>query len=144
MDLILADLEACAYIDDLVIAHSDWNKHISTLKQVLQRCREKNVSLKLKKCHFTSAKLNYLGYQIGSGQILPQHSKMEAILSYPKPTTRKQLRSFLGLVGYYREHIPNFSKLTAALSDITGSSHPITLVSIRHLRSIKLLRVLTV
>lgn len=57
MDLILADLEACAYIDDLVIAHSDWNKHISTLKQVLQRCREKNVSLKKVPFYFSKVKL---------------------------------------------------------------------------------------
>ena len=124
MDQILQGISAVAYIDDIILAHDMWEEHISTLEQVLKVCIQKKVSLKLEKCVFTSATLDYLGHTIGSGHILPQEAKVTAILNFPKPETRKQLRGFLGLVGYYRQHIPHFSSMTASLSEKTSTKHP--------------------
>lgn len=83
MDAALADIRAHAYIDDIIIATNTWQTHLTVLSQVLQRCRDKNISLKLKKCHFSSAIIEYLGHTIGSGSILPQHAKVAAILEFP-------------------------------------------------------------
>lgn len=95
MDATLDDIDADAYIDDISIATDTWEAHLDILKQVFTRFREKNISLKLKKCRFSSATIDYLGSTIGSGSILPQHAKVQAILEYPQPTTRKQVKSSL-------------------------------------------------
>ena len=95
MDATFADISARAYIDDVIIATETWQEHSSVLSTVLHRCREKKISLKLTKCCFTSAKLDYLGHNIGSGSILPQTAKVDAILDFPIPQTRKQVKSFL-------------------------------------------------
>lgn len=91
MDIILDKISATAYIDDFILAHDTWEEHMDTLEKVLQRSREKKLSLKLKKCKFTSAKLAYLGHVVGSGQILPQEAKVEAITSFPKPENNSGL-----------------------------------------------------
>ena len=124
MDATFADTPAKAYIDDVIIATDTWHEHISILSQVLSKCREKHISLKLKKCCFTSATIDYLGHTIGSGSILPQHAKVEAIMDFPQPTTRKQVKSFLGLIGYYRQHIPAFATVTQPLNAISGNTSP--------------------
>ena len=124
MNQMLQGTSAVAYIDDIVLAHDTWEEHLAALEQVLTRCIEKKVSLNLEKCVFTAATLDYLGHTIGSGHILPQEAKVTAILNFPKPQTRKQLRGFLGLVGYYRKHIPHFSSMTASLSEKTSTKHP--------------------
>jgi len=67
-----------------------------------------------------SAKLNYLGHTIGSGNIMPQQYKIQAVLDFPVPSTRKQVKSFLDLAEYW-EHIPAFS---APLDAIAGSKNP--------------------
>ena len=124
MDAILADIDADAYIDDISIATDTWQAHLDILKQVFTRFKEKNIFLKLKKCRFSSATIDYLGSTIGAGSIVPQHAKVQAILDYPQPTTRKQVKSFLGLVGYYRQHIPAFASITAPLNAISGNTSP--------------------
>ena len=126
MDATFADISARAYIDDVIIATETWQEHLSILSTVLHRCREKKISLKLAKCCFTSAKLDCLGHNIGSGSILPQTAKVDAILDFPIPQTRKQVKSFLGLIGYYRQHIPAFASITQPLNVITGSTSPKT------------------
>ena len=82
---MLQGTSAVAYIDDIILAHDTWEEHISALEQVLKLCIQKKVSLKLEKCVFTSATLDYLGHTIGSGHILPQEAKVTAILNFPKP-----------------------------------------------------------
>lgn len=124
MDQTLECQPAKAYLDDIVLADSDWDSHLANLESVLKLARNKHISLKWKKCHFATAKLDFLGHQVGSGQILPQEAKVKAILEFPKPKTKKNLQSFLGLVGYYRAHIPNFSSISACLSDLTKKSCP--------------------
>ena len=66
-----------------------------------------------------------MGHKIGSGKILPQDAKLIAIADYPKPTSRKQLKGFLGLCSYYyREYIQHFSKLISNLDKVTGKTSP--------------------
>ena len=124
MDETLAGHPAEAYLDDIVLADNDWKTHLRNLESLLQLARKKKISLKWKKCHFATARLNYLGHRVRSGEILPQQVKVQSILDFPKPKTKKNLLSFLGLVGYYRAHIPHFSTISASLSDLTRRSCP--------------------
>ena len=64
----------------------------------------------------------YLGYVLGGGNIKPQVNKVEAVQGCPPPTTKKGVRSFLGLVGWYRRFIPNFSARAAVLTNLTRKS----------------------
>ena len=62
--------------------------------------------------------MEFLGHQIGGYVIAPSSDNLEKVRKTPPPTTKKQVRSFLGLVGYHRDHIPAFAKISAPLSDL--------------------------
>ena len=66
----------------------------------------------------------FLGHMVGDGQIRPMLAKTEAVRTFTTPRTKKQVRAFLGLAGYYRRFVPKFSLITAPLSDLTKKHHP--------------------
>ena len=66
----------------------------------------------------------FLGHLVGQGRISPQESKIMAIKNFWQPRTKKDLRAFLGLAGYYRRFVPDFSTTTACLSDLTAKKLP--------------------
>ncbi len=72
-----------------------------------------------RKCHLALFEAKYLGFRVGRGLIKPQERKVEAVRAAPRPSTKTQVRAFLGLAGYYRCFIPNFSSLAAPLTDLT-------------------------
>ena len=126
MQQVLSGLEkfASAYIDDVIIHSITFDQHISDLISVLQRLREAKLIAKPSKCMIGHAKVQYLGHLVGAGELHPLMSKVESIEQFPIPETKKQLRSYLGLVGYYRRYIPNFSEIATPLSDVTGKKSP--------------------
>ncbi|XP_076047311.1 uncharacterized protein LOC143028834 [Oratosquilla oratoria] len=77
-----------------------------------------NLGLNLTKCEFVQAKVHYLGYVIGQGGLAPPQVKVEAILRIPVPQTKKEIRSFVGTIAFYRIFIYSFSSLTAPLTDL--------------------------
>ncbi len=76
------------------------------------------------KCHLVLFEVKYLGFRVGQGLIKPQENKVEAVRAAPRPRTKTQVRAFLGLAGYYRCFIPNFSSLAAPLTDLTRKGQP--------------------
>lgn len=103
MEHVLRDLSDCAaaYLDDVVIFSQSWEEHMAHLQQVLQKIRAAWLTINAHKFTVGQREVEYLSYVIGFGQIKPQLGKMEAIRSFPVPTTKKKLRGFLGLVGWY-------------------------------------------
>ncbi|KAF4085358.1 hypothetical protein AMELA_G00117210 [Ameiurus melas] len=81
--------------------------------------RPEGVLAIIKKCHLGLTEAQYLGYHIGRGLLKPQEKKIKAVKDYPRPTSKKQVRAFLGLAGYYRRFVPNFSAIASPLSDLT-------------------------
>lgn len=136
MDEALKDDPAEPYLDDIAVADQEWKEHLDHLRAVFTICRSKNMSLKRAKCHFGNGKLDYLGHKVGSGEILPQQVKVKAILEFPQPKTKKQMQSFLGLVGYYRAHIRDFSARAAALTDLVQKKQPDKIVWTQELTEI--------
>lgn len=126
MDRVLAGVHefAAAYLDDVVIFSHNWSDHCDHLRQVLGRIREAGLTINPKKCALGKKEVSYLGYVIGSGVIRPQVEKVEAISSCAPPTTKKKVRSFLGLVGWYRRFLPNFSERSSPLSELTKAAAP--------------------
>ena len=98
-----------AYLDDNIIFSQSWRAHADHLRTVPTRFRDAHLTLSPTKCQFAAADLDYLGYHIGLGRVQPRHKKVGALLAYQVPQSKKQLQSFLGLSGYYRKFVPNYS-----------------------------------
>ncbi len=105
MQDLLGDLPFVrVYIDDiLIISNGDFDDHLDKLHQVLQRLEDVGFRANIRKCFFARDSLEYLGYTVTREGIKTQPKKIEAILNIAPPTTRKQLRRFLGMVNYYRD-----------------------------------------
>ena len=108
-----------SYIDDIVIHSRDWESHLMTLCDVLKRLRGHGLTAKPSKCEVGQQSIPFLGYIVGQGQIKLQEGKAEAILNCKRPTTKKQLRSFLGIVGFYRRFIDKYAEIAKPLTDLT-------------------------
>ncbi|XP_041372533.1 uncharacterized mitochondrial protein AtMg00860-like [Gigantopelta aegis] len=70
----------------------------------------------LTKCEFGKAQVTFLGHVVGLGKVAPITAKVDCILKYPPPTTRKEVRRFLGMIGYYRRFCPNFATVAAPIT----------------------------
>jgi len=107
-----------AYLDDIINFSQCWEAHANHLRTVLTRIRDAHLTLSPTKCQFAAAELDYLGHHIGLGRVQPRQKKVEALLTYPAPQSKKQLQSFLGLAGYYRKFVPNYAHISSILSDL--------------------------
>ena len=115
---------AAAYIDDIVIHSSTWTLHLHHLRVVLGALRTAGLTANPQKCRLGLEEASYLGYQVGRGCVRPQDEKVQAIRTWPRPTTKKQVKSFLGLVGYYQRFIPAFATLASPLNELTRRTLP--------------------
>jgi cleavage and polyadenylation specificity factor subunit 1 len=120
MDLLLGDLPYCAaFIDDIAIwTKGTFDDHLNHLRTVLQRLRDANLRVNLKKSFFICKELKYLGFIFSKEGIRSDPKKIEAIQSIIEPRNRKELRSFLGMCNYLRTHIPRYSHHSAPLTDL--------------------------
>ena len=107
------------FVDDIIIFTLTWQQHIDTLRALLQRLREANLTVKPVKCFIGFASIECLGHMVSEGTLQPCQDKINSILHAERPTTKKQVRSFLGLVGFYKQFIKNFSELAAPLTELT-------------------------
>lgn len=118
MDGILDGLDSAdAYIDNVVVASRTWQEHITDLREVFERIQKSGLRVKRSKCVFAGAEVRFLGHYLGRGRIQPRETKVEAIRNFPRPVTKRDLRAFLGLVGYYRRFVPGFAEKSAELTD---------------------------
>ena len=117
---VLKDLPfAMAYLDDLIIYSSTPEEHLQHIKTVFKKLCHAKLSMKLSKCHFFAKEIQYLGHILGIEGIKPVPAKTEAIKAMHSPVNPKQVRAFLGLVGYYRKFIKNFAKIAKPLKMLT-------------------------
>lgn len=113
-----------AFIDDIGIYSNTWEEHLEHLGTVFEALRKANLAARPAKCEFGFNELCFLGHTIGSGKIKPMMSKVEAIQNFPIPTTKKKVKSFLGMIGFYRKFIPNFATVALPLTDLTRKRTP--------------------
>lgn len=121
MDQVLRGTESYAgvYLDDIIVYGDTWKEHLENIRKVLRKIQKAELTIKLKKCNFGMAECTYLGHRIGGGGVLPVESKVKAIQEMPIPQTKKQVRSFLGMIGYYRRFIPHFATKAEQLTNLT-------------------------
>ncbi|KAL1448524.1 hypothetical protein WDU94_006581 [Cyamophila willieti] len=119
MDNVLRGLvnECClVYLDDIIIFGPSLSDHIQNLRKVFDRLRKFNLKIQLDKSEFLRKEVEYLGHVVTTEGVRPNPVKIEAIRQYPIPKTTTQIKSFLGLLGYYRRFIKDFAKLTKPLT----------------------------
>ena len=116
---LVRDIDGCeGYIDDVVIFSDNWSDHIHQIKRFFQIMREAKLTINLMKSEFGKATVKYLGHIVGQGQVRPLDAKIQTIVKYPIPTSRKELARFLGMAGYYRNFCLNFSDIAAPLTNL--------------------------
>ncbi|KAG9458426.1 hypothetical protein H6P81_002934 [Aristolochia fimbriata] len=106
------------YLDDIVIYSRDMQEHVQHLQQVFEVLRENSLYVKKEKCSFGLKEVSFLGHWIGGGKLWMDKAKTQAIADWIEPTKVADLRSFLGLVNYYRRFIKSFSAKAAPLTDL--------------------------
>lgn len=126
MDQVLREVPqfAAAYLDDVVIFSQTWEEHMAHLQRVLHLIKTAGLTINPNKCAFAREQVEYLGHVVGQGVVKPRVGKVDAIHSYPVPTTKKKVRAFMGLVGWYSKFIPHLSERAAVLTDLTKASAP--------------------
>ena len=114
------------YLDDVIIHTATEEEHVKLLSKVLSKLEAAGLRLKRKKCTFFATQIAYLGHLISEGELRPLPDKLTAINNFPPPTNVKELQSFVGLAGYYRDFVPEMSRLTRPLSNLTKKDVPYT------------------
>ena len=108
-----------SYIDDILGHTRGHEKHLVALENCFQRVQEYNLKISLEKSTFGTAEVEYLGFKLGADGIQPGTDKTKAVRDFPEPKNIKQIRQFVGLASFFRELIPNFSKMSAHLTALT-------------------------
>ncbi|GFX63257.1 retrovirus-related Pol polyprotein from transposon 297 [Trichonephila clavipes] len=105
------------YLDDIAIFSDTWESHIKHMEKVLQRIKRAKLTIKPSKCKFAQQNVKFLGHIVGQGFRTPSEIKVQAVLEFPTPRTKTQIRAFLGLASYYQKYINLFSVIAAPLTD---------------------------
>ena len=112
------------YVDDIIIHTQDWDKHVMVLQELLNRLSDVGMTVRPTKCEIGCRNIQFLGHKIGNGRVEPLNENIEKIKTAARPSTKRNVRAFLGLVGYYRDYIPNFSTISSPLVELTRKNQP--------------------
>ena len=120
-DILYDLLDDCvtAYLDDILICSTNKRDHVRQVREVLKRLADAGLQVDLDKCEFHTTKTKYLGLVIKPGRIEMDPTKVEAVVGWEAPTTKKQLQRFLGFANFYRRFIKDFSGVARPLYDLT-------------------------
>jgi hypoxanthine-guanine phosphoribosyltransferase len=106
------------YMDDVLVTGRTLEEHNENLKEVFEQFRKYSIKLEPDKCEFLKRELTYLGHVITAEGVQPDPKKVEAVVRFPAPENERDVKAFLGLVGYYRKFIEQFSALAKPLTDL--------------------------
>lgn len=106
------------FFDDILIYSKSYEEHLIHLQEVLSLLAKDQWHVKLSKCKFAQRKIGYLGHVISEEGVATDDAKIQAIVSWPTPQNVKELRSFLGLAGYYRKFVRHFAVLAKSLTEL--------------------------
>lgn len=111
-----------AFLDDIILVSGDFQGHISLLNKVFTKLKSANLTINLEKSVFFRNELKYLGYIVNSKGLQVDPGKVDAILNFPTPTNKKEVKRFLGTASWYRRFVPNFSSIADPLNKLTSTS----------------------
>ncbi|MBW0575187.1 hypothetical protein O181_114902 [Austropuccinia psidii MF-1] len=103
------------YIVDIIVCSKTWEEYIYRLSRVLKKIQSVNMKITLKKCHFGFKGLKALGHLVSGLSLGIDKNKASAVFLKPMPQKKKEIQSFLGVAGYYRQHIEDFASIARPL-----------------------------
>lgn len=109
------------YLDDIIVVSETFSEHLTLLRTVLERLQFGNLTINLNKCKFFRKQLKYLGFVVDEYGLRTDPDKVKAIIDFPVPTNRKDVKRFLGTASYYRRFIKNFSNIAGPLNHLTST-----------------------
>ncbi|GBG64042.1 hypothetical protein CBR_g40289 [Chara braunii] len=112
------------YLDDILIFSKSAEEHAKHVETVLSLLRQHKYKVNLEKCEFGRTKILYLGHEVSAEGIRPKNAKVASIRDWPRPQTVTEVRSFLGMCGYYRNFVKNYSTVASPLTDLTRHDTP--------------------
>ena len=119
IDSTLTDLpHVYAFVDDLLIASTSREEHETDLRQLFQRLSDHGLRVAGDKCSFFQSSITFLGYNISAAGISPPIDRIDTLASIPPPIDFRQVRSILGMFGYYQRFIPNFAHIISPIRNL--------------------------
>jgi hypothetical protein len=116
---VLRDIPGiCAYIDDIAIWSQSWDEHLATLSEVFSRLEKAGFSINPKKCDFGVAEGDFLGHYLTKDGISPWSKKIQAVLDLKPPTNASDVRTFVGMINWYRDFFPRRSHLLSPFTQL--------------------------
>ena len=125
-NLIWINKFVIVFIDDILIYSKSKEEHEQHLKLVLELLEKEQLYAKLSKCEFWLREVKFLGHVINSQGIQVDPAKIETVKNWATPRNPTEIRQFLGLAGYYRRFIENFSKIASSLTELTRKDNKYT------------------
>ncbi|GBG61646.1 hypothetical protein CBR_g22443 [Chara braunii] len=112
------------YLDDILIFSKTVEEHIAHLDKILRLLRQHKFKINGEKCEFGRTRVSYLGHEISAEGLKPDDTKMSSIRDWPRPHFVTEMRSFLGMTGYYLNFVQNYSIVVAPLTNLTRLDTP--------------------
>jgi len=106
------------YLDDVIIYGETEEEFLTNVETILKRFREFNILIDPTKCTFGASKIQYTGHILSEDGLSFDANRVDNVLNFPKPNTQQELKSFLGFVTYFHEHIKNYSIIVAPLHNM--------------------------
>ena len=110
---------AMGYLDNIIIFSSNKKEHLQHIEEIFNRLECFGLKMKREKCDFFKKHIQYLGHLIAEEGFTPLPEKLESICNMPRPKMLKEVKQFLGLIGYYRKFVPRFSDIAKSLTNLT-------------------------
>ena len=113
-----------SFMDDVEASTYTWEQHMLVLRKLFTRMREAGLTAKPSKCMIGFTEVDYVGHEVELNTLRPREAKCAEILAVERPKTKKQVQSFLAMIGYYSKFIPKFADTAAPLTELVKKNKP--------------------